>query len=419
MGFLQRIKDKIPYHRKPEDRSSFQKFIRDHKWVIEPKQKNKRGFETLYKAAENVWIDSVINITTNTVLTLNWDTRNVDTDVSIQSSEDLYAKNLLKRPMGYGSSMTFQRLIGLILRSFLITGDAFVEAVSNDGGELIGFNFIPPHYMMYDIEKEQFQLRYDPNTYFDEDQLLHFYEAPVDGNVWGKSKIETLAADLTLDLLARGYSKDILKHSGLNPQGVIEFDSDLPEDEYFNELKRLNSQAEDPNVRNGTLLLRGAKYNDIGYSPKEMSYESLLNSVRDRVLAIYAVPPSKISIIETASLGSGTGESQNENFKKVISGYTNILSSEFNRIFNAYGFETELYWDELDIEDKSERANIENLQLNNGLRTINEVRESYGLEPVLWGDEPLVKSGFSDVLDSQGANAVEVAVKDLEESYKW
>ncbi len=35
------------------------------------------------------------------------------------------------------------------------------------------------------------------------------------------------------------------------------------------------------------------------------------------------------------------------------------------------------------------RAQIEDIQLKNGVKSINEVRNDYGLNPVDWGDLPL------------------------------
>lgn len=43
----------------------------------------------------------------------------------------------------------------------------------------------------------------------------------------------------------------------------------------------------------------------------------------------------------------------------------------------------------MDLENKLTRAQIEDIQLKNGVKSINEVRLDYGLNPVDWGDLPL------------------------------
>lgn len=418
LSFLKRIKDKIPYLRKPEDYSIYQQFLLTHKWMLRNRDKQK-GMQVYYDAMKDVWINACITVKTNEILNLGWGVRNTGTDKDIVSSEDTYIKNLLKKPLGYNNLMNFEKLLSLICYSHMGLGDAFLEVISNSNGELIGFQYLPADYLKYDYDVEQFHLRYDPDTYFEDTQLIHIYNPPVDGGVWGVSPIDILAKDITLELLSRDHTRSLIKHGGLNPNGVIEFDYGMSEDEYLTELERLSIQAQDENTRNGTLILRGGDYKDITYSPQDMEYQALQNDVRDRILATYQVPPSKISIIETANLGSGSGTSQAENFKKILFAETSLISSEFNRIFNEYGFESELYFNELDIENKQERATIENLQLQSGVRTINEVRAGYNLEPVTWGDEPLIQSQVLDVTDSLGEQALNESVKNLEELYRW
>ena len=418
MSFLNKIRNRIPYLRKPEKYSIYRQFLLDHKWMLRNRDKQK-GMQVYYDAMNDVWINACISVKTNEILNLGWGVRNTETEKDITSSGDNYIHNLLNKPLGYNNGLNFEKLLSLICYSHMGLGDAFLEVISNDNGELIGFQYLPADYLKYDYDVEAFQLRYDPDTYFDDKELIHIYNPPVDGGVWGVSPIDILARDLTLELLSRDHTRSIIKHGGLNPHGVIEFDYDMSEDEYLNELERLSTQAQDENTRNGTLLLRGGEYKDISYSPQDMEYQALQNDVRDRILATYQVPPSKISIIETANLGSGSGTSQAENFKKILFAETSLISSEFNRIFREYGFESELFFNELDIENKQERATIENLQLSSGVRTINEIRAGYNLEPVVWGDEPLINTPVMDVTDSTGEKALSESVKNLEELYRW
>ena len=53
------------------------------------------------------------------------------------------------------------------------------------------------------------------------------------------------------------------------------------------------------------------------------------------------------------------------------------------------GFEEVFQFSDLDIEDKLNRAQIEDIRLKNGSLSINEVRSTYGEEPVAWGNVPM------------------------------
>jgi hypothetical protein len=43
----------------------------------------------------------------------------------------------------------------------------------------------------------------------------------------------------------------------------------------------------------------------------------------------------------------------------------------------------------VDLTDKLEEMNIRKMELETGLKSINEVRQEMGLEVVTWGDKPL------------------------------
>lgn len=419
MGLLNKIRSHIPYLRKPQEHSIYTRFLENYGWVYKQRDKQNKGVKVYYDAMRNVWINACITVKTNEILNLGWSIRNINTDESTDSSETIYLHNILSKPLGYNDGMNFDKLLSLICFSHMGVGDAFLETITDENDELIGFQYIPTEYLRYDYDVEQFQLRYDPDTYFDDSRLIHVYNPPLDGTVWGVSPIDILASDLSLEILSRDHARNILKHGGLNPRGVIEFSEDMQEDEYISELERLSAQAQDISKQNSTLLLRGGTYKDISYSPHDLEYQALQTDIRDRVLATYQVPPSKISIIETANLGSGSGLSQAENFKKILFAETTLISSEFNRVLHNFGFESELYFNELDIENKKERADIENQQLQAGVRTINEVRNGYGLEPVLWGDEPLINTSLLDVTDSTGSQEVTESLKNLYDTYRW
>ena len=72
------------------------------------------------------------------------------------------------------------------------------------------------------------------------------------------------------------------------------------------------------NVEKGLLILRGATYTSASRHNHDMEYQALMKDIRDRILATYGVPPQRVSIIEVANLGSGSGESQNKQFKKTF-----------------------------------------------------------------------------------------------------
>ena len=71
-----------------------------------------------------------------------------------------------------------------------------------------------------------------------------------------------------------------------------------------------------------------------------------------------------------------------------MNGKCKLIEDQFNKVLGRHGFHEVFEYNREDLENKRNRADIENIRLNNGSLTINEVRSGYGEEPVEWGDEP-------------------------------
>lgn len=388
MSWINTIKNHLPLIRTPKETSVYEEYLEDNKWITESRDKTSGvGWNTYYKAMKNVWVNACINVITNEILNLEYRISNSLTE-GTHGEKQLYLENLFAKPMGYGSSETFSSLITKIVRSRNGLGDAFVEVIINPDLNIpIGFNFIPTQYMQYYKDTEQFGLRNKPDVRFEPDQLIHIHKPSIDGSVWGPSPVDIIAGELTLQLLGRRHSNKVLQADGFSPRGVLEYDKDISLDAWNSEIKRL--KAESTKNSKGTLIVRGAKYSNAAATNQDMEFSELMKDTRDCIIATFGVPPSKVSIIETANLGSGSGKSQSKNFKKTIKADTNLISDEFNRILSTYGFDERLKFSELDIEDENERSEIEDRALRNGSITINEVRATYNREPVEWGDSPM------------------------------
>ena len=124
-----------------------------------------------------------------------------------------------------------------------------------------------------------------------------------------------------------------------------------------------------------------------------------------------------IGVIETANLGSGNGEAQKEQFKNVMNAKAKFYEAAFNKALGHNGFKEVFEFNEIDIEDELKRANIESAQIRDGVRTVNEVRKTYGWDPVDWGNEPLGygQNGVNQVLGFDSRN-LEMENKNLQKA---
>ena len=60
-----------------------------------------------------------------------------------------------------------------------------------------------------------------------------------------------------------------------------------------------------------------------------------------------------------------------------------MFEDSFNKVLGRSAFREFFKYNELDIEDKHVKAQIDDIKLGNGTTTINEVRASYGLPPLI------------------------------------
>ena len=248
-----------------------------------------------------------------------------------------YLTNLFNNPMGYNSQDTYSTLQSPMWHSLLLLGDAFCEVINDEQFNKIpiGFKFIPTELMHYYDDTDQWG--FINNGYrFESDQLIHVKEPGIRGSVWGRSPIDVLARDLTLEILGRSFTKEILERKGLDPSGVIEFDSNLNDQAYSEEIARLTAMAN--GNRRGTMVLRGARFNKVGITQEDMEYNLLMSDIRDRILAVMGVPPAKVSIIETASIDLGSGQTQDKQFKKTFNGKAKLFEDSFNKVLGRSAF---------------------------------------------------------------------------------
>ena len=377
-------------------------------WSQMTSNKPTGDFELYFQAGNNVYVNRSIQVIIDTLLGTGFEINNLDEN-NINIPRTQYLKNIFNNPLGYSNELTFAMFHNQYLRSFLLTGDAFIEVKENTNFDNIveGFEFIPPELMFYDTHTDQWgirntQIRYEP------EQLIHIYEPQIRLKIlrWGTSKIDTIGTAIALMYQGMKHNRQIVGNDGLDPNAILTFDKDTNNETFTRELQRIN--AERKQNPNGTLVLKGASFEQGGLSNKDMDFMNLMIFARDQIITGYGVQPSKLGIKETASLGTGTGESQDKDFKDMLNGVTRLIEDGFNKVLGRHGFQETFHYGDLDIENKLQRAQIEDIQLKNGTLLVNEVRNNYGLEPVPHGDVPMDYSRFG-VRNTNGVENLEDA----------
>jgi capsid portal protein len=114
----------------------------------------------------------------------------------------------------------------------------------------------------------------------------------------------------------------------------------------------------------------------IGDVPSDQEWGGYQRDNRDTILRVYRMRPEELGIIETAHLGSGTGENQAERYKRSqVEPGQRMLEDFWNNVLDAGEYRLVRYKNaELDIIDEQMETGMANAALDAGGISINEYR---------------------------------------------
>ena len=385
----------LPAVTKPTLNSNYSKFMGSYGWVFQSANRSAGDYDLYYHAENNVFVYRSIQVISDSFLINGFSINNPNEEM-VNFERTHYLTQLFNNPSGWVSDITHAMFLKQYVTSFELTGDAFIEVnyeeldFNNVEASIInGFEVIPPQLLRWFPDTEQWGYRSKPSIRYEDDELIHIYEPSLDITKHGKygvSKLEKIRLPIIMMWLGLDHNRKILENDGLDPRAILSFDKDITDESFEAELERLALYAEE-RKKGGTLAVKGATFQS-SESAEDMDFLSLMTWCRDMILTAYGVQPGKAGIRETANLGTGTGESQDKDFKDMMNAKARLIEDAFNKKLGHNGFQELFQFNEIDIVDKLKRTQIEMNKLNSGVVTVNEVRRDYGLEPVPWGDVP-------------------------------
>ena len=416
MGFINNIIKGVTNHlpgiRQPERYSLMDLFMDQYGWTFTTPDKNIGDLRTYYQAWEsNVWVRRCCGAICDEMLSQGFRINNPNS-TNVNYERVNYLTDLFNNPAGRYNEGTFEELIKQIVPSFKVTGDAFIEVNHDKLFDNVpnGFRFIPTELMGYNYDAGAWGIR-NTGHIFEPENLIHIYEPSIKirGSKWGVSLIDTIAMNIALEVSGLKHNRDIFENHGLDPRGVISFDKELKPQQVKKNIERIKKQKNQKGIISG----QGMSYQQTNNSNRDMEFLELIRYSRDCIIAMFGVPPAKVSIIETANLGSGSTEAQDKLFGKVINTNCRVIERAFNKNIGRSGFQELFEFIKEDHENKLNRAEIEDKQLRNGTTFIIEVRSGYGLPPVDWGNVPMNYSQFALSTSPENLdNAVLITPKD-------
>lgn len=394
------ITDKVlPTNRSDNQVLLYNEINQQYGWAAKQSNKPLGDYDIYYAAGTNVFVNSAINAYYNQLLSNGFTIKNPNSEI-IDIPRVNYLTGLFNAPEGLKSNIRYSQFLRQITHSYLLTGDAFVEISYDrilDHDIMNGFKYIAPELLTWYRDTEQFGFINNSNLRYEPDELIHIYDIPSSkNNIYGESRIDTIGLALSLLFESLKYNKDFFKNKGLDPNAVISFDKDMKDTDFINEVGRLAIQAKKKSGR-GMLAVKGGQVSSVNRNARDGDYTGLLLLCRNIILNGYNCPPSIAGIVETSNLSANTIDSEMRLFKSPVNSVAETIEGAFNNALQRNGFQESFHFNPIDLTDRMEETQIDVMNLEAGILTINEIRVERGLETVPWGNQPLNYNSYGEI----------------------
>jgi HK97 family phage portal protein len=258
------------------------------------------------------------------------------------------------------------------------------------------------------------------------ENMIHLkYFGPMN-DYYGVGPLQAVMTGLVSDLYAMEYNKLFFTNSAV-PDGVFSSDDDLDDDD----TERLRLQWHESHLgyersHRVAVLGKGARYQPIGLSQREMEFLALRKMSREEILAVFGVPPVMVGLLEHASY-SNAREQEKQFYKVTVTPrlvkLQQALTMGILAEFDEKPFcEFDLTGIEALKEDATMKSALGTQLISGGQWTQNEVRQELWMkDPIAGGDQLYISGGLLPVgtYDGMMSEAARAArQKTLRTSYK-
>lgn len=229
------------------------------------------------------------------------------------------------------------------------------------------------------------KIRYEP------EEIVQFKSFNLENQYYGMAPLTVAMKTMEADFYAREHNRIFFKN-GATVADVLESDS------AYNEAadKRIHeSWKKQQGYKNSHKLLTswsGLKWKDTKRGPKDLDFLNLIKLNREEIIALFGVPPAVVGLFEYANYANANMQKREFWLETII---PMLLSFEtrLNEMVFPRWTDQEI-WMEFDLsgvpalqEDQLEKAKVNVMLVRARIKTPNEARAGYNMEPLEGGDE--------------------------------
>jgi HK97 family phage portal protein len=358
------------------------------------------NYQTLYRIyKQEPWVRASVDAIRRTSTSKGWEIVPVKEDTVgdlNDNNKDTTAQQVLLDFFNMPNpDETMNDILDGITTDLQIYGNAYLEIVP--GGDTM-----PKE--LWNLDATSMRVKYDIHGYiegyvqrqgasivnFNPDEVIHFRLNSKGSTQYGMSPIETIIATVDTDLKAQIYTRKYFENFG-SPKGLFKMKNATPEQVRRNRLYLATQVAGIDNAHRNLMLEGDVEYQTLSSEFKDTESLKVRKFLRDEIIAVFGVPPSKISVIESGNIGGGTGKSQDKTFmEETIYPLQNKISAKINHqlIKTLFGIEDwKFQFVREDEEDMLQKAKVHDYYLRDGVLSVNEVRAELGYESIEGADD--------------------------------
>ena len=350
-----------------------------------------KHLEAIYR--KESWIRAAIDVIQRTATSNGYRLigKNTKEIVDPNSKEFAPIISLLARP---NADDTLEEILAEVVVDLHLYGDAYLEIVRDKLGNPVAlYNIYAPSIKikvdehgtvdgyiqspMGILTGNKSSIEFEPN------EVAHF-RLPNPGNeVYGLSPLESLEIVIETDLYAQDYNRNFFKNHAVPRLHVDLGNCTLPQLKRIREYFALEIQGS-ANAHKTIVTEGGAKITPIGTKPNDMEFLNQRKFSRDEILSVLGVPPMKLGVFEDVNRASSQEADKSFKSEKIIP-LQRMLAKKFNSdiisTFNKIGEKVLFEFVEVDLRDAKEQAQIDQIEIESGVLSIDEVRRKRGLGP--------------------------------------
>ncbi len=346
----------------------------------------------------------ITRIVTGAVAHLPIDVSRVVNDggkLSYEEDNSHPAAELLRIPNFY--HMTSE-VISDIVQSLVLCGNSYTAIEKKGGQTILELWPLEPSKVEIALDRESgLPLGYHyerfgfgkPRISYALDELLHIRLWNVNDRWYGRSGVQSVHSKIMLNWYVDRYNNGFFRNGAGVTKALFPSESMSAEEREITE-KALRGRSSPENFGKIVVMPVGGDIKNIGSEQKDLSFLELLQNNREQILAVFGIPPFLAGVMEFANYANALVQEQSF-WRHTIKPLCEIISQSMTRqiIWQHFDREHVFRFDFSGVDalrpDELARAQTDAILVRSGIVTINEARRSRNMDPVDWGDEPILQ----------------------------